>query len=38
MRLPAVHLLFPACSWADVVCESQEVVVMAVGGAACADR
>jgi len=38
MPLPAVHSLFPLCSWADVVRESQEVVEMAVGGAACADR
>ena len=37
MPLPAVHSLFPACSWTDVVCESQEVFAMAVGGAAWAD-
>lgn len=38
MPLPAMHSLFPAGSWADVACKSQEVVAMAVGGAACADR
>lgn len=31
-RLHAINVLFEACSWADVVCESQEVVELALKG------